>query len=212
MHVGATQQPVAALGGAARSAPGPDAPARCEAPGRGDHAEERRRARASRAAARAAARAVPPQRSEEFARLSLQGLRAYRRMLSEEEDRVSYWRRILQARLDCVVAGEDLAEVDSAHLRPVLTSQRVGLGRRALVHVLPVDDIPPLPDLAELWDTTYDPRDPVAASRLSDDLASAEHQLSAYRAALHRRIAAATAELIARYRADPQLCLTALPC
>ena len=43
------------------------------------------------------------------------------------------------------------------------------------------------------------------------DLAHAELQLSAYRAALHRKLAAATQELIARYREDPSLALTALP-
>ena len=36
-------------------------------------------------------------------------------------------------------------------------------------------------------------------------------QLSAYRTALHKRLAGATGELIARYREQPTLCLTALP-
>jgi hypothetical protein len=42
-------------------------------------------------------------------------------------------------------------------------------------------------------------------------LAVAERQLSEYRQALHRRIGDATSELIARYREEPNLCLTALP-
>ena len=50
-------------------------------------------------------RAVP-ERSPDFAHLSLDGLRAYRRVLSAEEGRVSYWRRIIQARLDIVRAAE----------------------------------------------------------------------------------------------------------
>ena len=50
-------------------------------------------------------RAVP-ERSPAFAHLSLDGLRAYRRALTTEEGRVSYWRRIIQARLDVVRAAE----------------------------------------------------------------------------------------------------------
>ena len=42
-------------------------------------------------------------------------------------------------------------------------------------------------------------------------LEEAEGQLSEYRAALHKRIAEATTELIARYREEPTLCLIALP-
>ena len=88
-----------------------------------------------------------PERTEEHAHLSLDALREYRKALSAEESRVSYWRRILQARLDLLLAG---ADADSDTLRPVLTDERVGAGRRALVEVTPVDDIPPLPDLAPI--------------------------------------------------------------
>ena len=149
-----------------------------------------------------------PERSPEHAHLGLVDLREYRSVLIAEEGRVSYWRRILQARLDVVRAG---SSVDSAHLRPVLTDARVRAGRSALVEVLPVDDIPPLPDLAGLWDREVDPSDAPALKALEQDLAAAEQQLSEYRAALHRRLGAATAELIARYREQPDLCLVALP-
>ena len=149
-----------------------------------------------------------PEKSEEHAHLSLDALREYRKVLSAEESRVSYWRRILQARLDLLLAGSD---GDSDTLRPVLTDQRVGAGRRALVEITPVDDIPPLPDLAGLWDRFVDPSDPESATALADDLAAAEKQLSEYRTVLHRRIGAATSELIARYREEPTLCLSALP-
>ena len=39
-----------------------------------------------------------PERTEEHAHLSLDALREYRKVLAAEESRVSYWRRILQAR------------------------------------------------------------------------------------------------------------------
>lgn len=149
-----------------------------------------------------------PERTPEHAHLGLASLRDYRRMLTHEEGRVSYWRRILQARLDVVREG---SAMDSAHLRPVLTDARVSAGRSALVELLPVDDIPPLPDLAGLWEREVDLDDPAGRSVLEADLTAAERQLSDYRADLHRRLGAATAELIARYREQPDLCLVALP-
>jgi hypothetical protein len=155
-----------------------------------------------------------PERDPAYEHLSLAGLRAYRRTLSEEENRVSYWRRILQARLDLVRAGLDGSStraLDTDALAPVLTEARVGAGRRVLVDVLPAQDMPPLPQLEQLWQRHADPRDPAAVADLARCLAHAERQLSDYRSALHRRISGATDELIARYRASPSLCLSALP-
>jgi hypothetical protein len=163
--------------------------------------------------ARKAPRPVP-ERDPAYAHLSLAGLRAYRRTLGEEENRVSYWRRILQARLDLVRAGLDGSSaraVDTDALAPVLTQTRVGAGRQVLVDVLPAQDMPPLPQLEQLWQRHADPRDPAAVEELARCLAHAERQLSDYRIALHRRIAGATGELIARYRDSPALCLSALP-
>lgn len=162
---------------------------------------------------KAAPRPVP-ERDEAYAHLSLDGLRSYRRALGEEENRVSYWRRILQARLDLLRAGMDggtARAVDTEALRPVLTDARVGAGRRVLVDVVPVHDMPPLPQLEQLWQRHADPADREATEDLERSLAAAERQLSDYRNALHRRIGEATGELIARYRETPTLCLIALP-
>jgi hypothetical protein len=155
------------------------------------------------------------ERSPQFAHLSLDGLRAYRRTLTTEEGRVSYWRRILQARLDLVrSAGTgSVPAVDS--LRNVFAEDRLGNGRHAILSVLPVDDMPPIPDLVPLWErepaTDSDPASEADNAALAHDLVKAEAQLSAYRTALHKRLAAATGELIARYREDPTLCLSVLP-
>lgn len=157
-----------------------------------------------------AARPVPL-RNADYAHLSLEALREYRRALGAEEGKVSYWRRILQARLDVLQAGSGARALDHEHLRPVLATERVGAGRRALVEILPVDDIPPLPSLAELWDRRIDAGDEAGQAAFEHDLQVAEAQLSAYRNALHRRIGEATGELIARYREQPALCLSALP-
>ncbi len=156
-----------------------------------------------------AARPVPT-RNADYAHLSIEALREYRRALTAEEGKVSYWRRILQARLDVQRAGSG-KELDQDHLRPVLTTERVGAGRQVLVEVLPVDDIPPLPSLAELWDRRVERDDVEGQAAFEHDLRVAEAQLSAYRNALHRRIGEATGELIARYREQPALCLSALP-
>jgi len=155
-------------------------------------------------------RAVP-ERSPDFAHLSLDGLRAYRRALNTEEGRVSYWRRIIQARLDLVRAAEAGTTATAQNLRGVFAEARVDSGRKALLTVVPIDDMPPLPDLVDLWARNAQPGDAEETRALARDLAKAEAQLSAYRTALHKRLASATGELIARYREQPTLCLSALP-
>jgi hypothetical protein len=152
-----------------------------------------------------------PERSAEFAHLSLDGLRNYRAALSTEENRVSYWRRILQARLDVVRAVDTGAPPSTDDLSGVFAESRIGGTRTALLTIVPVDDMPPLPDLAELWGREPRSDDQTGNAVLAHDLMAAESQLSAYRAALHRRLAAATSELIARYREEPDLCLSVLP-
>ena len=166
--------------------------------------------RAQERTTRAAAREVP-QRSDEFAHLTLPALRDYRQTLGKEENRVSYWRRLIQARMDLIeLQGAD-DSIRLERLRLALAESRVGEGRRALVEVMPIDDVPPLPDLAGLWAREAEANNPDAVAELKRDLAFAELQLSAYRAALHRRLAEATGELIARYREEPRLALIALP-
>jgi hypothetical protein len=165
-----------------------------------------------RAAERARAIRTVPQRNSEFDHLALEELRGYRTALAAEEGRVSYWRRIMQARLDVVRANSaGGSAVDN--LRDVLADVRVTTTRGALIEMVadPHGELIDLPDLSSLWTREVDPGDPVATEALILALEEAEGQLSDYRAALHKRIAAATTELIARYREDPTLCLVALP-
>jgi hypothetical protein len=86
----------------------------------------------------------------------------------------------------------------------VLTSERVGAGPPALVEVLPVDDIPPLPEPRRAVGPPRRAGRREGQAALEQDLRVAEAQLSAYRNALHRRIGEATGELIARYREQPR--------
>jgi hypothetical protein len=154
---------------------------------------------------------APPERNPDFAHLSLDGLRQYRSTLSSEESRVSYWRRIIQARLDLVRAADEGGTSSVEDLRDVFAETRADGARTALITVIPADDMPPLPDLGSLWAREPVAGNPVHNAKLAHDLTKAESQLSAYRAALHRRLASATGELIARYREQPELCLSALP-
>jgi hypothetical protein len=182
-------------------------------PSAGDRDVEQRAADAkARRAARKAARAAtpPPERDAAYDGLSLPDLRAARSQLTDEETRVSYWRRIIQARLDLVrshvPAGDPVAD-----LARVLTDARSSVHRLAHIDVRPVDDVPPLPDLAEMWSRQIDRSDAVSLARLDRDLTAAEQELSTYRRELHHRIDLVTDELIARYREQPLLALQILP-
>lgn len=153
-----------------------------------------------------------PDRSVDYAELDLAGLRAYRHTLLTEEERVSYWRRLIQSRIDIVHAGEGVVLLGRDNLGSVLAADQVGRGRVALMSLLPASRaLPPLPQLASLWARRADPGDPLQAAELLADLMAAEHELSTYRASLHEMLGAATDELIARYREHPLDCLVALP-
>jgi hypothetical protein len=169
-----------------------------------DAAELRRLKKAERA------RAIAPDRNSNFDHLSLDDLRKVRHELTEQETRVSYWRRILQARVDLLEAGEDAANM--ASLGRLLTDAPSTHRRMAYVSVEAVDDaVLPLPDLANLWARSADPADPRAVAALIADLRAAEHQISEVRADLFIGIDAITAELIARFHENPSLALMALP-
>ncbi len=147
----------------------------------------------------------PAVRVDHLVHLDLDALRDYRQGLITEESRVSYWRRILQARLDALGPDPDAA---SRKLRSVLTSHQESSRRLAVLPVHDAAELPPLPDLSALWETVdVEDDDPATLARL----ATAEAELSAYRRSLHERLDDATSELIARYRDEPALALRALP-
>jgi hypothetical protein len=151
--------------------------------------------------------AAPPRGWTE---LSLAELRRYRRHLAEEEEKVSYWRRLVHARIDVL-------EAEAHHERPlrleelirVLGDTGTGRSRTALVNVRAAEELPELPVLHEMWVTELDPNDTVAVREAVSRLRAAEAQLTEYRRALHERLDRATSELIARYQADPRSALVA---
>lgn len=147
-------------------------------------------------------------RDPKFTSVQLAELRAMRSGLTEEESKVSYWRRLIQARID-VINSDHTGEEPVEQLSRLLTDAQSSHRRVAALSVGPIDDIPPLPDLSALWNRvateTADERDALIA-----DLERAEEDLSAYRRELHDRIDGVTAELITRYREEPELALVAM--
>ena len=144
--------------------------------------------------------------------LSLERLRDYRERLSGEEERVSYWRRLVHARIDLLVAeSRSEGHLSFGDLVRVLGETGSGRTRHALLQVRPADPLPQLPELASMWVAEVDPHDASAVADALARLHAAEKQLTGYRHALHLRIDEATGELIVRYRENPASALVALP-
>lgn len=155
------------------------------------------------------ARSTLPEASPHLAGLSLPELRAYRERLRTEEERASYWRRLVHARIDLLEAsGTTDGSLSLSDLVRVLGDTGSGQARHALHRVRAADPLPDLPALEEFWIVPVDEAGRAEALRRLTD---AEAQLTGYRAALHGRIDEATAELIVRYRLDPSAALAALP-
>ncbi|WP_246142458.1 hypothetical protein [Nocardioides rubriscoriae] len=146
--------------------------------------------------------------SPHLASVSLAELREYRERLRTEEERISYWRRLIHARVDLLKAGNlGDSPIDVDALGRVLGDTGTGYVRQALHRVRAADPLPDLPDLAGVWVTPTDASDTAEAL---ERLGAAELTLTSYRRALHDRIDEATAELIVRYRADPSRALEIL--
>ena len=144
--------------------------------------------------------------------LTFAELRAYRQRLTAEEDKVSYWRRITNARIDVLEAGaHNEINLSFRDLMRALGDTGTGRARRCLESVRAADPLPDLPDLAGMWATEVDPQDAEQVATALERIRSAERQLTLYRSALHSRIEEASAELIRRYRENPLLALTILP-
>ncbi len=152
----------------------------------------------------------PPEIDPAYAGHTLEALRDLRRELGEEESRVSYWRRILQARIDLLTRGA--AEGDLvARLTSVLAESGAVHRRLANLSVRSAEEVAALPDLRALWTRVVDSRDEEAVAGFLAELRAAEAELSTLRREIHQRLDEATRQLIARYRADPSLALSALP-
>ncbi|MCL8027631.1 RsiG family protein [Nocardioides bruguierae] len=132
--------------------------------------------------------------------LDLHRLRTLRTALREEEERISYWRRLLHARIDLVRAGAGTdGHLTLEQVERALGDTGRGHGREVFLRVRAFDPLPGLPVLRTLWS--------------SEDVAELEvaaEELSVYRTALHERIDALTDALVEHYREDPSRALTVL--
>lgn len=150
--------------------------------------------------------------SPHLADLDIVQLREYRHRLTEEEEKVSYWRRLAHARIDLLEAESRTdGTLSMKELVRVLGDTGAGRTRKALLTVKAEDSLPDLPELDDMWATEVDPHDPDQVADAVGRLRAAERQLTDYRRALHERIDEATAELISRYRENPAGALIALP-
>lgn len=142
--------------------------------------------------------------------LTLDELRAYRRRLADEEERVSYWRRLVHARIDVLKAeAHNARALTIEELVRVLGDTGTGGGRSSLVSLHASEPLPDLPVLEEMWVTELDPGDRQAVADAIERLDVAEKQLTDYRRGLHERLDRANAELIARYHENPASALIA---
>lgn len=150
----------------------------------------------------------PPASGTDLSALGLAELREHRKALTAEEDRVSYWRRIVHARID-VLQAEARAEegLSFEQLVRALGDTATGVNRQALLGVTPADVLPQLPDLEQLWSVRADVDDPDGVAASVEGLRALEEKLTAYRRALHARLDDATAHLIDRYQQDPRAAL-----
>ena len=105
----------------------------------------------------AASESMRPETADIHA-LGLPALREYRQRLEAEEDRVSYWRRLVHARLD-LLAAESASDhaLTLTDLVRVLGDTGTGQTRQALVSVRAGEPLPELPELTEMWATDVDP-------------------------------------------------------
>ena len=136
----------------------------------------------------------------------LDDLRTLRESLREEEQRVSYWRQLVQGRLDLVRTaldgGHPSADDLASLARPALVTAPDG-ARVAATSLALEGLVSPLAGLEDLWDAPIAWDDPPALHRLERGLVEAEVKLSAYRRALHERIDGCTAQLVDHYQRDP---------
>jgi hypothetical protein len=136
----------------------------------------------------------------------LDDLRTLRESLREEEQRVSYWRQLVQGRLDLVRTALDGGHPSADDLASLAAARpRDGARRRSPAATTLAFEglVSPLAGLEDLWDAPIAWGDPRALHLVERGLVGAEVKLSAYRRALHERMDACTAHLVDHYQRDP---------
>src|SRR5690606_27489805 len=115
--------------------------------------------------------------------------RILRQHLTDEESRVSYWRRLFQARLDML---NDVDHVDTQDLRNVLQDANSAPRRWQALGLHPADIDTSMPEAQSLWSRVVDLNDEDQRTAYIDMLQAMEGALSTNRRALHKQIDAVT--------------------
>ena len=146
--------------------------------------------------------------STDLRSLPLDQLRRYRRLLRDEEDRVSYHRRVLFGRVDLLRKVLEAPHrhdqswlLDARELARALQDRRTGPGRAALVRIQHAEALTELPG-PDTWSRDPDLHDPADVHAVLVETQSAADRTSQYRNQIHSRLDEVTGELIARYQAD----------
>jgi len=154
---------------------------------------------------------VTPKTETTLQQMPLKELRTYRKSLTDEEERVSYWRRLVQFRVNLIKTQKEAGTITTRELVRSLGSTGSGSRRQKLLSMEPQSELPQLPGLDELWTSAINLSDEEGTNRLVEELTRVEKLLSQYRTALHACIDGATHELIVRYKNDPNLSLELFP-
>lgn len=138
--------------------------------------------------------------------LDVAQLRAWRARVTHEETVVSYWRRLIQGRIDVLTAGSTQpAPTTTSQVAAALTHQE-GAPRRKITTVggTPggMPDLPGLPAgaLQELWDAVPDGPE---VEGFVTQLKNAEQILGEHRSFLHALLDGSAKVLAARYEKEP---------
>jgi hypothetical protein len=154
---------------------------------------------------------VPSLPAVPLSKLEIAELRKYRNSLKEEEAKASYWRRLIQHRLNLIACERSEGHLPIEDLIRALGETGSGHRRRQLLTVEAEEELPQLPGLDELWTQDPDLNDREALETLVAELQKVEEQISTYRQGVLSRLNAATAEIVSRYKVNPGLALDYFP-
>jgi hypothetical protein len=132
---------------------------------------------------------------------SLDELLADRSGLREREEQLSYWRRVVQGRLDLLTAR--IEGRDAMSLSEVLAGDEPCGTRLQHSSVRHLEPMPEIATADRAWEIASCSDDPAAVRHAASRLRMAEQWLSEQRAVVLRDLDAATAQLARRLHDDP---------
>ncbi len=148
-------------------------------------------------------------RNPPLSEVSLEDLRRLRRRLQQTEERLSYWRRLVHARIDLLDAGGSTDPSSSDSVMRIL-ARGIDSTERTFLASISADYGRPPSIMEAAWNNTRNASG-AQAEEVRAGLEAAEQELSALRSRVIHEVDAASAELVRRYRGDLRLATSALP-